>query len=286
MNNRKIIYWGLAFLFVTSLILGGVVFFLGNAGKFKVAFLDVGQGDSILISSGSKQMLVDGGENEKVLLEKLGRHIPFWDRKIEVLVLTHTDKDHLGGLLSVLQNYEVKTIVVTDYESKTKVQDVWEKLIEKEGATVIDAVAGTKIKISEGLFADVLYPFYFIDVSEEKKSNDYSVVMKILAGQKSFLLMGDVSKSQENEMMENGVSLGADVLKVGHHGSKNSTGKNFLKAADPEDAVISSGKDNRYGHPHQETINALKNDSVEIFRTDESGDVVYECDEKECFLVE
>jgi len=286
MKNRKIIYWSLGFLFVTSIILGSILLFLGSDSKTKVTFLDVGQGDSILISNGSAQILVDGGESRKVLLEKLGRLIPFWDRKIEVLVLTHPDADHVSGLLGVLQSYEVKLIVVTGYDSQTKVQQAWEKLIEQENADVVDAVQGTKIVAGSNLTAEILFPFYSVDVSGKGKSNNSSVVMKIQSGQKSFLLTGDIAKREENEMIERGIDLSADVLKVAHHGSKNSTGEKFLSAVDPSEAIISVGADNKYGHPHENTLSALGNGEIEVLRTDKEGDVAYECDDKKCELIE
>jgi competence protein ComEC len=284
MKNRKIIYWSLGFLFLLSFVLGVMVLVSGDKKEVRVNFFDVGQGDSILISRGGDHMLVDGGASGRVLLEKLGRSIPFWDRSIEVLVLTHPDKDHLGGLLGVLQNYEVKTIVVTKYESETKVQKAWKSLIEKEGSEVIEAVQGARIVMGNDLTAEVLFPFYSIDVSDKKKSNNSSVAMKVFVGSEKFLLMGDLSKREERELMESGVDLNADILKVGHHGSRTSSGEIFLDAVSPDESVISVGKRNRYGHPHQNVVDSLNDDGVQILRTDEEGDVAYECrvDKEKC----
>ncbi|MFC1609230.1 ComEC/Rec2 family competence protein [Patescibacteria group bacterium] len=276
MKNKKIIYSGLILLFLTSLILGGIILFLSEEKSAKVVFLDVGQGDSFLMTMGNRQVVVDGGESGKVLLEKMGKYVPFWDRKIEVLVLTHADKDHIGGLFGVLKNYDVGTVIMTNYEKDSRVYGAWNGLIKRNGVEKVEAIDGVRVRFSDDVVMDIVYPFYSMDVVTGT-ANDNSVGMRIDVGENSFLLTGDLSSKQEKKMIGSGLDLDVDILKVGHHGSKYSSSEKFLSFTSPVEAVVSVGEGNRYGHPHEETLKRLKDENVNIVRTDQNGDIVYEC---------
>lgn len=280
MKNKKIVYFNLVCLFVASVVLGGIILFLNENQNAKVVFLDVGQGDSFLMMSGNKQMIVDGGESGKVILDRLGRYIPFWDRNIEVLVLTHADKDHIGGLFGILKSYNVETVIVTNYEKDTKLYDAWKKYLKNEGIEKVEAIEGDRIVFSDEIVADIVYPFYSID-KVIGSANDNSVGMKVEIGPNKFLLMGDLSNRQEKELIESGLELDVDILKLGHHGSKNSSSEKFLKYVSPIEVVISSGEGNRYGHPHEETLDRLEKEKIKVVRTDKEGDIVYECKKSE-----
>lgn len=277
MFNRKLKYSIMLFLLVVSFVLSGIIYFSRKTGDLKIIFLDVGQGDAILISQGSYQMLVDGGRNGKSLLEKLGKYVPFWDRRIEVIVATHPDQDHIAGLIDVLEKYEVGTVIKTQDKSQSQTYGKLEEEIENEKANNIEAKKGTLIKFSGDISAEILYPFSETGDMADNKSNSGSAVMKIVYGENSFLLAGDLPKEQEISVINSGGDIHSRVLKAAHHGSKYSTSPEFLERVDPTDAIISVGKDNSYGHPNGELLNLLEEKNINILRTDERGDIIYRC---------
>ena len=282
MNNRKIIYGVLLFALTVSIILGGISFWNVRSRELKVVFLNVGQGDAILISQGSSQVLVDSGKSGKIVLEKLGKYIPFWDRQIEGIVITHPDYDHIAGFVDVLDNYEVKTIVRTGAKSDSKTFEALSEKISKENAQNVEARSGVKMKFSRGAQLEIKYPIFSKDIFS-KNTNDESVVVGVDFGESSFLLTGDLPMEKESELISATKNIGAKVLKVAHHGSKYSTGDEFLKTVNPAEAIISVGKNN-YGHPTPEVIERMERRGIKIMRTDQAGDVAYRCNEKSCFF--
>lgn len=277
MFNRKLKYSLLLFLLALSMILGAINFYSKNNQDFKAIFLDVGQGDAILISEGSYQMLIDGGRDGKLLLGKLGRYIPFWDRSIEVMLETHPDQDHIAGLINVLNFYNVKTVIKSGDQSDTQTYKRFQEDITSEKAEHIEAKRGVKIIFPSGAEAEIVYPLSETGDIQDNQSNSGSVVVKITFGENSFLLTGDFPKDKETDLINSGFDLSSRVLKVAHHGSKYSTSREFLEKVNPADAVISVGKDNSYGHPNEEVLDFLKEKSINILRTDERGDIVYSC---------
>jgi competence protein ComEC len=259
-------------------ILSGVIFYSQNNQELRVIFLDVGQGDAILISQGSYQILVDGGRDGKLLLGKLGKFIPFWDRNIEVVLATHPDQDHIAGLIDVLKTYQVEKIIKTNAGSTSQTFKALKEAISAEKSEVIEAKQGTDIKFSDNAELKIIYPFSSVIDESGNQSNENSIVAKIKYGENSFFLTGDLPKTKEEEIISSGSDISAKVLKVAHHGSKYSTGSDFLEKVNPQDAVISVGKDNAYGHPNEETLNLLKDKNINILRTDERGDIIYNCD--------
>jgi competence protein ComEC len=259
-----------------------LIFFSLNKEKdIKVTFLDVGQGDAILIEEGSNQILIDGGENGKIILEKLGENMPFWDRKIEVMIITHPDSDHYGGLVSVLDNYEVLNVLKTDLSKSSKVWKVFEEKIKKENSETLRSIYGLNLNFSNGASLKTVYPFSKISKNED--SNDSSVVMRLDFGENSFLFTGDLPGSLEDDLVKAGIDLNVDFLKIAHHGSKNSTTEVFLEATSPQDAIVSVGTKNSYKHPHREVLDKLKNRIIRTWRTDEDGDIFYVCkNNKKC----
>ena len=246
----------------------------------EVTFFDVGQGDAAFIETPERQqILIDGGPNSAIL-EKLGKEMPFWDRTIDWIILTHPEKDHLAGLLEVLKSYKVENILWTGVVRDTAEFTEWQKLIKEEGAKIFIAEAGvrilggpTSLQIWGRSDLDVLYPFESLEGKEMKDSNDTSIIVKLIFGKISFLFTGDASQSVERRLVLGLAkhNLDAEVLKVGHHGSKTSTSGEFVEAVSPEIAVISAGRNNSYGHPHREVLDNLA--GVNIFRTDLSGDI-------------
>lgn len=275
-NNRKIIY-GILILLATLVLILGVIIWHGKNAPLNVVFLDVGQGDAILISEGSQQLLIDGGKDGKLLLEKLGKYVPFWDRNIEVILETHPDQDHIGGLVDVVGTYEVGSVLQTKMQSESQTFKKLEDSVVVSKIEKIEAKKNVKIKFASGAVAEVLYPLESVIDVNGKDTNMYSVVVRLVIGENEFLLTGDLPTQQENILLENNMDVAADFLKISHHGSKYATSDIFLEKVKPKEAIISVGKNNSYGHPNQEVLQRLSQHKVDVLRTDEIGDIVYEC---------
>lgn len=242
--------------------------------SLKVIFFDVGEGDAIFIETPQKhQILIDGGPNSTVL-EKLGRIMPFWDRSIDFIILTHPEHDHLAGLIEVLERYKVENILWTGVIRHTAEFQEWQKLTSEEGANIYIAKAGQKI-ITQPTFLviEILYPFENLQGQVLKNTNNSSIISQLRFGENSFLFTGDAYKSVERKLINQGTNLRSNVLKVGHHGSKTSSAEEFIKEVLSQIAVISVGKDNSYDHPHQETLDTLEKYGIEVLRTDRDGDI-------------
>lgn len=277
MFYRKSIYGILLSLLALAIVLGIIISYSLHSRDLKVIFLDVGQGDAILISQGGNQILIDGGKSGKTALEKLGKYIPFWDRTIEVLVATHPDQDHIGGLIDVAKTYNIETVLETGAKSDSQTFKAWEEEINKKPARKVEAMKGAVVKFPGGSEAKILYPFSPVNPEDKSNSNQYSVVIKLTMGENSFLFTGDLPAGQELPLMDSQVDIKSDILKVAHHGSKYSTSDEFLGAVRPAEAVISAGKNNTYGHPAEEVLERLRKRGIKIWRTDESGDIEYKC---------
>jgi competence protein ComEC len=273
----------LGFLILLNL-LAWIAVYEFSAQGLEVIFFDVGQGDAIFIETPQKhQILIDGGP-DSVILEKLGKIMPFWDRTIDLIILTHPEKDHMTGLLEVLKRYKVENILWTGIVRNTFEYEEWLKLIKKEKANVFIAKEGQKVNAGK-VILNVLYPFDNLTGQEFENSNDTSIVNRLTFGQNSFLFTGDISQAVEKELVTHSSQfLKANVLKVAHHGSKTSTAAEFVATVLPEVSVISSGKNNRYGHPHQEVLETLANYGIMVLRTDELGDITISSDGSKLFV--
>jgi competence protein ComEC len=249
------------------------VFDLSKPQFLEVNFFDVGQGDAIFIQTPKRnQILIDGGQSS-VILEKLGKEMPFWDRSIDLIILTHPERDHLVGLLEVFKKYKVENIFWTGIKRDIPEYQEWQKLIKKERAKIYIIPFVQKVTIGKDISMNFLYPIENLADKEYQNSNDTSIVAKLNFNQNSFLFTGDISKSVEEELINYYQNLKSDVLKVAHHGSKTSTSEEFLKKILPKIAVIMVGKENPYGHPHQEVLEILNKFGIRVLRTDENGDV-------------
>jgi competence protein ComEC len=280
-NNFKYLFL-LALFSATGLVWYAV--FAESRSGLTVAFFDVGQGDSIFIeTSTGQQILIDGGPNKKVL-EGLSKVMPFYDRLIDVVVATHPDGDHIGGLPEVLKRYSVDLVLEPGVESDTAVSKTFENLIEEKGIKKILGRRGMKLVLSDNAYLLILFPIG--DVSEWN-TNDASIVAKLVYGKTSYLFTGDSPQKIENYLISaDKENLDVDVLKVGHHGSKTSSSELFIGYTSPEYAVISAGKDNRYGHPHKEVLDILEKFGVEILRTDELGIIKIKSDGENIAVVD
>lgn len=270
--NRKLKIYFLIFLGYLNILAWLAVFDLAQS-NLKVVFFDVGQGDSIFIETPQKhQILIDGGPDSSVL-EKLGQNMPFYDRTLDLIILTHPEQDHFVGLFDVLKNYQIENILWTGVVRDTAEYKEWEKLIKEEGARIVIAKSGEKVSFLEKLSFLILSPFEDLEGRVFKDSNNTSIIIKLLFGENSFLFCGDASKSIENKLIDKNIDINANTLKVGHHGSKNSTSEEFLKKVSPDLAVISVGLDNTYGHPNPEVLALLEKYDIKLLRTDQDGDI-------------
>jgi len=277
----KKVFIFLGILVVLNILAWSVVFDLSQQKFLEVNFFNVGQGDAIFVETPkNQQVLIDGGPGTKIL-EKLGKEIPFWDRDIDLIILTHPEADHLLGLIEVLKKYKVENILWTGIIRDTPEYKEWEELIKEEGAEIFIASNGQKIKMTNGISIDILFPFESEEGKEFENSNDTSIVSRLVLGYNSFLFTGDISEIAEKELIREYscsnscelMSIDSDVLKISHHGSKYSSSEDFLKEVSPEIAVISVGKDNSYGHPTQEVLENLNKYGIRVLRTDEAGDI-------------
>ncbi|MEK7613273.1 MAG: MBL fold metallo-hydrolase [Patescibacteria group bacterium] len=255
-----------------------LVFSLHPKEVLTVAFLDVGQGDAIFIESPSGvQVLVDGGATRGVLRE-IRSVMPFYDRTIDVVVSTHPDQDHVGGLSYVLDRYQVGTVIESGNSADTPAQNAFTRARDAEGAREVVARRGMRLLLGDGAYADILFPDR--DVSGVE-SNTASIVLRVAYGGHSFLLTGDAPHSIEKYLFSiYGKNLESDVLKAGHHGSRTSSNETFVKAVNPSYVVFSRGCDNRYGHPSRDVVELFKRLSVTAFDTCTNGTVTFVADGK------
>lgn len=238
---------------------------LPSGSSLKVAAIDVGQADSILITAGEHSMLIDAGTNgaaDTVVDYLRDQGIT----KLDYLIGTHPHEDHIGGMDSVIDTFDIEKVMLPDAQTNTKTfEDVLDAISDK-GLKITRPVPGTAYSLGNASFT-VLAP----DGAEYEDLNSYSIVIKLVFGNTSFLFTGDAPSRSENEILEKGFDIRADYLKIGHHGSSTSTSDDFLRAVHPKYAVILVGNDNDYGHPADETIQKLTGAGIKIYRTDEMG---------------
>lgn len=237
----------------------------------KVYIFDVGQGDSILIrTAGGQNILLDGGPDKKVL-KKIGRVLPFWDRQIDYLILSHPHDDHLLGLIEVLRRYQVKNIVRTTADAGTAVDKIFLNDIKTREIIISD---NKSLSLQDNCRLDILYPSsLMLSVSSQADLNNTSLVAKLVCPFLSVLLTGDSGQAIEKELLANGFDLQADVIKIAHHGSETASSPEYLRAVGAKVALISVGLNNKYKHPSARIITRLEDLGINTYRTDRDGDL-------------
>jgi competence protein ComEC len=269
--------WGL----LIALLIGGVLVYAvpaasggGDNQTLSVTFLDIGQGDAIFVESPTGvQMLIDGGPPDGGILRRLSEEMGFFDRSIDMVLATHADKDHIGGLPDVLERYDVSEIIRTENTGESAAADTFFERADAEGAVVTYARRGMRYDLGGGAILTILFPDRDPALFE---SNTSSIVARLTYGESEFLFTGDSPKSIEEYLVSlDGKTLQSDVLKAGHHGSHTSSSEVFLDAVRPKYVVISSGKDNQYGHPHAEVIEALQKVGAETKNTAEESSITF-----------
>lgn len=241
------------------------------SGKLSVHFIDVGQGDSTLITWGENAMLIDAGDNDKGTA--LQSYLLSQDiTKLDYVIGTHPDADHIGGLDVMITKFDCGTILLTEEEKDTKTYEDVIAAMDYKGYKKTLPSPGDTYTLGDASFT-LLAPLYYND-----DSNDNSIALLLTYGNTRFYFEGDAGEKEEEQILSSGGDVAADVYKIGHHGSKTSTTEEMLKAVNPSWAVISAGEGNRYGHPHAEVLNKLRSAGIKTFRTDEQGTVVAESD--------
>jgi competence protein ComEC len=262
------------------------------AGDLTVTFIDVGQGDSMLIEppSGRKVLIDGGGRQENSSLKAIGKEdpagrsiiVPFLRKKgineLDLVILTHPHDDHVGGLPYVLEKIKIGQVLDIGQSQTSRGYYRFLKLIKNKKIPYKIARAGQIIDLGDGVRGHVLHPSEPLISGTESDLNNNSVVVRLEYGKTSFLFMGDTAFEGEDRIISSGRSLKSDVLKVGHHGSRTSTSVGLLEAVRPEYAVISVGARNKFGHPSRETLRKLENYGVKVFRTDLDGAIIFKSD--------
>jgi len=242
-----------------------------------VSFLNIGQGDSILIQGPTGvEVLVDGGPDTSVLRE-LGQTLPFWDRTIDAVVATHPDADHIGGLSAVLQRYKVGDYISTGVTNDTRAWVNLQSAVEASGAPRVVARRGMRLILGGGAYADVLYPD--TDIFDPNNTNAGSIVLHVVYGKTSFMLTGDLPDKQELHLVAAYPNdLDSNVLKAGHHGSAHSSTPEFVAAVSPNFVVYSRGCNNRYGHPAPRVVALFESLQIPAFDTCQQGTITFSSD--------
>lgn len=271
-------------LFVAAALSSVAVFASAKTEELRVHFFDVGQGDAIFIElPDGRQILIDGGPDDRVL-EKLNSLMPFWDRSIDIVVATHADADHITGLVPVIAHYEVGAVIWNGIEAETEIFKEWKEAVAIEEADVITGRCCMRFTLSEDTFFDILHPINMPGSDPQTSlpyegggrggQNNYSLVIRFVYGDDSLLFTGDIERQAEYDIVRQNFNLESDVLKVPHHGSKTSSSEIFLEAVRPGIAVISAGRNNPYGHPHEAILQRMSKYGIEIRRIDTEGDVL------------
>ena len=273
MKNNNWIILSVLFLVIFDIFIWGQIVFGGSNENLEVYFLDVGQGDSeLIVLPGNVKILIDGGPNNKILKE-LSSVLKPTDRYIDLVILSHPELDHFSGLTDVLKRYQVGAFVSNGRRGNAPAFRDLEKIIKENKIAAVVLAENDKIKYLKNSF-NVLSPSK--NLLQSAELNDTTLVMKFENEEVKILFTGDIGENIEEFLIKK-YDLSADVLKVAHHGSKFSTGENFLKKATPKISVIEVGK-NSYGHPTAETLNGLASIGAQIFRTDKDGTIKFVID--------
>ncbi len=243
-------------------------------GRLHVTFLDVGQGDAILIETPSgNTALIDGGPAPSALFAALGEALPFWQRRLDVVVSTHPDLDHLGGLTPLTTRYQVGQVITNGFEARTPEFGQWQANLQAGGIQTLRAQTGAQIHLGDQVWLDVLAPGAELTHGTSADSNNNSVVLRLRYGRFSALLPGDIEAVIEQKLLDEGAWLQATVLKTPHHGADTSSTLAWLQAVQPQLAVIQVGKENSFGHPKPAILTRYRDLGIPILRTDQHGAV-------------
>lgn len=260
-------------IFLADILIAGIIWNEFKPQPLLFYVFDVGQGDGLMIRTPGRQTIVVDGGYDNQIIYKLGQYLPFYERTIDLLVLSHPDADHLAGLVETLRRYDVKNILANNVEHKSATYAEWREEIYKSGINYLEAGVVKEIKIDNNLILSILYPVEIIS-GAVKEVNATSIIFAIEYGDSSILLTGDTTKEVEKFLVSQNKLSQFDVLKVAHHGSDTSSDQSFLETIKPKLAIISSGRDNKYGHPHQAVLDRFIALGISYINTAVQGDIV------------
>lgn len=259
------------FTLIIILILVPYYFLEGNDDKLKLYFIDVGQGDGIIIKSPEdKIIIIDGGPYDN-FYQKVSEKLPFRKRNIDLLIITHAHRDHYLGLINIIENYKIDNIFYSGYDIDLYDYKYLMDLIKEKNINLLAVKYGEEINFEKDIKLTILHPF--IIKEKEEDINNTSVAIKLTYKNFDVIFTGDMTCEGEKELIQKEKILESEILKIGHHGSRWATCDYFLGKVKPKIGIIQVGKDNNFNHPHKETIDRLKNAQVEIFRNDLLGDI-------------
>ncbi len=263
----------IALVIIVAIALAAFWFLYEEKRLLEVSILDIGQGDSILIETpGGQVVLIDGGPDKKVL-RRLSEELPFWEKRIDLMIVTHPHDDHFAGLKDVARRYRVDRLIITDAETKSANYREFREIVEQEEITLDILNAARRIQV-DGAQLHFLYPAQSFKGEKVSDLNDTSIVTKLSFGEIDFLFTGDAEAPTEKELLSRlSHELESEVLKLGHHGSDTSSTEEFLKAVKPRLTVASAGVDNSYGHPSPRVIKRLERLGIPLRRTDLEGTI-------------
>ncbi len=286
-KRASLAWWALVPLMAVATLFWVAALSLPDS-RLRVTFLDVGQGDSILVvAPGRQQILIDGGPHPLEAVRALGEVAPFWDRSLDLVVLTHPHEDHITGLLEVLRRYKVEHILERGVSHELPGYSAWRRLIKEKQIPVTQAQEGQVVALKGGGFIQVLGPPADLLEGSTSDVDNNSVVLRLVYGGVSFLLTGDIHAEAEGAILSGGHDIDSTVLKVAHQGSRTSSSSAFLRKVSPAVAVISVGADNRFGHPHPETLRSLAQYVApeHLWLTAESGSIEFTTDGNDLTVV-
>ena len=283
MDLRELYRYGLLLVLAIGGLFATVSEFQTQTEFLAVHFLDVGQGDAILIQTpDGYEVLIDGGATSQII-KGLSERQSFFDQRVDVVIATHPDTDHIGGLVDVLGRYEIDLVVQTETESESPAPAAFATALENKNTNVQFAQAGQIIKVGASTTIEVLSP---ASPTNNWRPNAASIIVRVVYGDTSFMLTGDAPTSVEDYLVEvYGENLRSDVLKLGHHGSRTSTSGLFLDAVQPQYAIVSAGIDNRYGHPDQSVMQQVFARDIVTFHTGVDGTVSFYSDGREVWNI-
>lgn len=270
--------WVLFYSLSTGVLFLALLVLFDVHRNLEVSVLDVGQGDAILIQTPEyHNILIDAGPDSTVV-DQLGKQLSFFDKSIDLFILTHPDRDHYAGILDVLQKYEIKKVLLTGIDNEDSFYWTFLDKAKSRDTELVFIQNHQDLQISPHLYLDILYPFQGQSLigQKVKNKNNTSILARLMRRNKEgwealIMFTGDAEIEQEREILLSGQELKGKVLKLGHHGSKSSTSSAFLAAVQPHMAIVSAGKDNKFGHPHEEVMERVK--GLEIRRTDQEGTI-------------
>lgn len=247
-------------------------FYSTKKSRLEVSFIDSGQADSILIQTPYQQkIIIDFGSNSG--LKEMNKKIPWWNKTIDLMIITHPHDDHIMGMISILNSYQVKQIMYTGiiYDSPAYLELL--KVIEKKKIPMIIPQEEQIINFGDNCFLKIIFPIDSFQGKEIDNLNNSSIVSRLQCLNSSFLFMGDAEIEVETEILEKNIAIKSDVLKAGHHGSITSSQEKFLKKVDPEMAIIMVGENNKFNHPSLRTLKRMEKLNIKSFRTDLDGTI-------------